>query len=192
MFKKLLLGSLLTIFTSSSFCAPFYFQSNSSAANGKSAIYLASKTMDLSKDPEVVEAILSGEVILFDGGHTSYTLTLPYQTKKGSFTTEFTLRRHGALFALSHSDDSDRTYFPANLSNTTPFKLTHKKKDRFSLNIAFEIADNQEEKDLLSTLKLSKDGLLSKNKYKFKIGLLSMIKEANFEKKDNFDNLHDQ
>lgn len=190
MFKKLLITSLITVFTSSSFCAPFYFKANSSAANGKAAIYLASKTMDLSKDPEVVEAILSGDVILFDGGHTSYTLTLPYETKKGSFTTEFSLRRHGALFALSHTDDSDRTSFPADVSSTTPFVLSHKRKDKFGLKIAFEVAGTQDEKDLLSTLKLSKDGLLSKNKYKFKIGILSMIKEANFDKKENFENLH--
>lgn len=192
MFKKLLISTLICAMTNISFAAPFYFQAKSDAANGKSAIYLASKTMDLSKDPEVVQAILSGEVILFDGGHTQYTLTLPYTTKSGNATTVFSLRRHGALFALSHTDDSDRTNFPSNLSNTTPFLLTHKNKDKFSLKIAYEIADNQEEKDLLSTLKLSKDGFLSKNKYKFKIGLLSMIKEANFEKQDNFKALHDQ
>ena len=122
--------------------------------------------MDLTKDPEVVEGILSGKAILIDGGHSSYTLTLPYEYKGESGITTLTLRRYGILFGLSHKDDSDRTAFPAEISSLIPFKLLSKGKDRYALKVARETVTDSEMKKAMRAVKLSRDGVFTKNKFK--------------------------
>ncbi|MCJ8344174.1 hypothetical protein MJH12_01445, partial [bacterium] len=74
----------------------------------------------------------------------------------------------------------------------TPFLLTHKRKDKFTLKVAIEDVSDIDHKNLLKTIKLSKDGLFSSNKYKFKIRIAAIIIEANFEKKKNFHSLHSE
>ena len=178
--KNLLYAIAMTVFLTTSMAKnPFWFVLSTSEAAGLPAIYLASQTMDFSKHPEVTKAILTGDVILFDGGHTSYTLTLPYRYKDELKTTTFNLRRHGILFGLSHTDDSDRTTLPNNLQSTIPFRLSHRIKDRFKLEVAKDIVKDDEMQKGIKAVKLSKDGFFAKNKYKFKLGVLRMIKEAN-------------
>lgn len=188
---KLLTLILLTA-QSSLFAAPFWFMPKSDATGGLSAIYLASQTMDLSKDAEVAKAVLQGDVVLYDGGHESYTLTLPYKHKGEVATTEFTLRRHGLLFGLTHTDNSDRSSI-GNLDSVTPFKLHNKYKDRFKLSVASEFVKDPELRKAMKAVKLSRDGLFARNKYKFKLDALRMFIEANFDGKqqEQFQELHE-
>jgi|GEM_PF-1031422 hypothetical protein len=179
--KKLILICLPLLISDFLFAAPFYFRESLSAANGNPAIYLAKQQLDLSADPDVSKAVLSGNLILLDGGHSNYTLTLPYEYKGKMETTTLTLRRHGILFGLSHTDDSDRTGFPNNVQSLTPFSLIPKSKDRYQLKVARDIVQDPEMKKAMKAIKLSRDGMFAKNKFKVKIGLLRMIKEANFE-----------
>ena len=179
--KKLIFLCLPLLLSDFLFAAPFYFRESLSVTNGNPAVYLAKQHLDLSEDPDVSKAVLSGNLILLDGGHSSYTLTLPYEYKGKIEITTFTLRRHGILFGLSHTDDSDRTGFPNNIKSLTPFSLIPKSKDRFQLKVAKDIIKDPEMKKAMKAIKISRDGMFTKNKFKVKIGLLRMIKEANFD-----------